>query len=91
MKTKRNSAEYSFLHTQQRLQERYGLEITKKEYQDVTLRILQNLSSPDYTEVDAGERQGIYTLQFKGKSVIFVFSLTHIRIKTVLPPRLRGW
>jgi len=82
MKTER----YSLRHVKQRLQERYGLPITKEDYNKLKAKI--KTLTPDVMEDDSAEKQGIFTLPFKGKNVTFVYSYTLDRIKTVLPPRI---
>lgn len=83
MKSKRNSVEYSYLHTKERLLERYDLEISRKEYDNLNQIILH--LPPAKFEEDANEMQGIFYKNFKGKEVIFVYSFTLGWIKTVLP------
>lgn len=74
MKSKRNSVEYSYLHTKERLLERYDLEISRKEYDNLNQIILH--LPPAKFEEDANEMQGIFYKNFKGKEVIFVYSFT---------------
>ena len=83
MKTVKNRA-YSFEHTKQRLQERYGLTITQKEYDTIckNLKIFNGI-----LEEMCEKKMKLCKVEFKGKLVTFVYGLGCDYVTTVLPPK----
>ena len=79
LRTKKDE-KFSFLHTRQRMSERYGLELNWKEYR--TLSRDMKLAK-EYTSEKQGQR--VSTLMFKGTPVIVVFDEKRQRVTTVLP------
>jgi hypothetical protein len=83
MKTKKDR-DYSFRHTNYRLNERYGLSITQKEYDT----ICKNVKIMNGVLEEMGERrQKIVQIEFKGKLVSFVYEFDRDYITTVLTPK----
>jgi len=81
LKTKKDKA-YSFRHTQERLKERYNLDITRSEYD----MICQNAKSlRGELERNGKKMQKIVKARFKGKFVTFVYGLGCDYVTTVLP------
>lgn len=83
MKTKKNRA-YSFEHTKQRLQERYGLSLTQDDY-DHLCKVAKMANG--LLEALGEKKQKIVTLGFKNREVICVYGLGCDYITTVLPPK----
>ena len=83
MKTKKDKA-YSFEHTQHRLKERFGIALTRPEYN--SLCGVVGLERADKTEYTAGDVQKFVTRIFKGAVVTFVYSWNRSCITTVLKP-----
>jgi len=81
LRTKKDKT-YSFLHTQVRLKERYGLDITRVEYDSVC----QNAKAlRGELERNGRIMQKIVKAKFKGKTVTFVYGLGCDYVTTVLP------
>ena len=81
MRTKKDKA-YSFRHTQERLKERYQLDITRPEYDT----ICQNAKAlRGELERNGKQMQKIVKARFKGKYVTFVYGLGCDYVTTVLP------
>lgn len=70
---------YSFKHVQERLLERYNINITKSEYR----RTLHNKLIDENCIKDEGE-QLIYKINFRGKEILVVFCKKRGYITTVL-------
>jgi high-affinity nickel permease len=81
MKTKKDK-DYSFRHTKARLKERYYLDITRSEYDE----ICENAKALRGELERNGEKmQKIVKARFKGKTVTFVYALGCDWVTTVLP------
>lgn len=83
MKTKKDKA-YSFRHTQHRLKERFGIVLSRPEYNSLCGTI--GLERADKMEHTAGDVQKFVTRIFKGSSITFVYSWNRSCITTVLKP-----
>lgn len=81
MKTKKDKS-YSFRHTQERLKERYKLDITRPEY-DTICQNAKKLRGE--LEQNGKKMQKIVKASFKGKVVTFVYGLGCDYVTTVLP------
>jgi transcriptional regulator len=82
MKTKKDKT-YSFNHFQERLLERYDLEITESEYN--VLCLVNTLDIPISTEYQKNDTQKIYDVLFKEKMIRVVYSEARNLLTTVLP------
>lgn len=81
LKTKKDR-EYSFRHTQERLMERYRLDISRDEYDTICFnaKVLRG-----DLERNGEVMQKIVKARFKGKIVTFVYGLGCDYVTTVLP------
>ena len=85
MKTKKDLL-YSFHHTQERLKERYDIEINAKDYLEMCERIAYRKNVKLVSEEEQkNDIQQIYHIPFKGSTIRVVWSTTSNWIKTVLP------
>lgn len=82
MKTKKDK-NYSFNHFQERLKERYDLEITESEYN--VLCLVNTLDIPISTEYQKNDIQKVYDVIFKEKMIRVVYSEARNLVTTVLP------
>jgi len=76
--------DYSFNHVQQRLKERYNLDIDREFYDQMNESIKPYIGNPDVGTDNNGEQE-IHTMFIKIKIVKVVYSTSKQRITTVLP------
>ena len=85
MKTKKDIL-YSFNHTRERLEERYGISIDAKDYAVMCERVDKKKDVKFISEEkQKKDVQQIYHMSFKGATVRVVWSKAGKCIKTVLP------
>ena len=86
MKTKKDIL-YSFNHTKERLEDRYGIEINAVDYAEMCERVDKKKDIKFISEEkQKKDIQQIYHMPFKGNTIRVVWSITNRCIKTVLPP-----
>jgi len=81
---KRNDQLYSYFHTKERMEERYGYkELTIQEYKKMCIDCLKGTKIK--TEFDPRGYQYIYKMIFKNIEIIVVYKTWRKQISTVLP------
>lgn len=80
MKTKKDK-NYSFLHVNQRLIERFNLSINMGEYNNLNNKLRTNKSTIILKE---NEDQEIHQINFKEKIVTFIFSVNRDYVTTAM-------
>jgi len=78
-----NQDEYSFQHTKQRALERYGMEISRADYDELTKICLETCGQPNGIVADEGD-QIIVKTYFHGTLITAVVD-NQGRVKTLLP------
>jgi hypothetical protein len=85
MKTKKDLL-YSFHHTQERIEERYGVEINAMDYAEMCENIIHKRRVLFITsEKQKNDVQEIYDIYLRSTLVRVVWSTSNKCIKTVLP------
>lgn len=84
MKTNRDHPDYSYLHTKQRMEERYGYEeLTVREYKEMCENCTKGTKlKSEYTPMGY---QYVYRFMFNDIDIIAVYSSWKKHITTVLP------
>ena len=72
---------YSYDHVKLRLKQRYKLDISFKEFNDLSIALAIDKSKMLIVE---NNDQEIHQIKFKNKNVIFVYSISRGHITTVL-------
>jgi hypothetical protein len=88
MKT-RKDADYSFQHTKDRMMERFGLELTKKEYDNYSWLCEIGRIPFFHSEPNGYDIQYLHKTFHRGIEVIFLFSQEKQRITTVIRGRTK--
>ncbi len=83
MKTNKKTPEYSYSHFAQRLQERYGLEITRDEYE--RLCHICRIGTMTVVSKEPSNKQTVFSGLLAGHRMKFVWSDERDCITTVLP------
>jgi len=85
MKTKKDLL-YSFNHTKERMEDRYGIEINAMDYAEMCENIIHKKNVLFITsEKQKNDVQEIYDVYLRSTLVRIVWSTTNKWIKTVLP------
>lgn len=88
MKTRKDK-DYSFWHTQQRMKERFGLDLTQEEYNRYNASIPSLRYSIISSERNSDDVQHFIRMNHRNRTVIFVYSENKQRITTVVKDRTK--
>jgi hypothetical protein len=86
MKTNRNTKEYSRDHVIERAKQRYSIDISFSEYDNLCKIAKQNLHKCKQKEQNGDDTQYILHIEFKDVTMIVVFSEKRQLVTTLLPP-----
>jgi hypothetical protein len=78
--------EYSFHHCQQRAKERYGIFLTRQDWEDWAEDCRNSISSALYTNVNGRVIQTTHVIYYWGMKFIVVYENKRDCITTLLPP-----
>lgn len=79
--------DYSYDHSKQRAKERYGITLTRKDYDHLCDRIRRkNQVREVSTEKNGEDVQTLFEIGYKGQILLAVYSGARDRITTFLPP-----
>lgn len=71
-------------HAKMRASERYGLKLNREDYDDLVLRIRNNVGVLARLRISCS--RSALLVRYRGQDMVVVYSITHGNIVTFLPP-----
>lgn len=83
MKINRNAPKYSYIHTKERIEERYNYKgLTESEYKDMCINCLKGVKIN--SEITPKGNQDTYRMTFKDMEIVVVYQTWKEQVSTVL-------